>query len=256
MDNKDKIEKIAQLIIESNNIIVLSGAGMGTESQIPDFRSPGTGLWERLDPYEFGDIHSYMNNSENYFQMMLDVGLTIFKAKPNKGHKALTKLQKLGKLQGILTQNIDNLHQKARTKCTIVELHGTVNESICLRCSKIFPITTLVNKVLRNEDIICEECGGMLKPNAIFFGELLDSKVLQKAEEMIDKCDLLIVLGSSLVVSPVSYYPSRALSHGAKIVIINIQKTYIDDQAEVAIHDKIGEILPLIVDLVEKKLSY
>ena len=146
-------------------------------------------------------------------------------------------------------------YQKARTKCSIVELHGTVNESICLGCSKIFPITTLVNKVLRAEEVACEKCGGMLKPNAIFFGEPLDAKVIEQADKMIDNCDLLIVLGSSLLVSPVSFYPSRAISRGAKVVIINIQKTYIDDQAEVVIHDKIGKILPLIVDLVEKKLN-
>ena len=96
----------------------------------------------------------------------------------------------------------------------------------------------------------------MLKPNAVFFGEPLEAKIIKKADEMIDKCDLLIVLGSSLLVSPVSFYPSRAISHGAKVVIINLQKTYIDDQAEEVIHDKIGEVLPQIVDLVEKSLSY
>lgn len=254
MNDRHKLEKFAQLIIDSENIVVLSGAGMGTESSIPDFRSPGTGLWERMDPYEFGDINSYVGNTEKYFDMMLEVGVSIFKAKPNKGHKALTKLQKLGKLHGILTQNIDNLHQKAKTKCPIVELHGTVNESICLGCGRIFPITNLVNKVLKGQKIACDECNGMLKPNAIFFGEPLDSRVLQEADELIDSCDLLIILGSSLLVTPVSLYPSRAISRGAKVVIINIQKTYIDDQADVVIHDKIGSVLPLVIELVENKL--
>ena len=255
MDIKEKLEKIAQLIIDSENIIILSGAGMGTESNIPDFRSPGTGLWERIDPYEFGDINSYIRNKENYFKIMLDIGLQIFRGRPNKGHKALTKLYKLGKLYGILTQNIDNLHQKAHTKCPIIELHGNVNECKCMACEKIFPITTLVNKVLNGKQITCDECNGLLKPNAIFFGELLDSEVLEQADKLINKCDLLIVLGSSLVVSPASFYPTRAISKGAKLVIINIQDTYMDDKAEVVLHEKIGEVLPEIVDLVEKKIS-
>ncbi|MFX1275323.1 MAG: NAD-dependent deacetylase [Promethearchaeota archaeon] len=256
MDDKEKLEKLAQLIIDSNNIIVLSGAGMSTESGIADFRTPNTGLWETVDPYEFGDIRSYVNDTGNYFKMMLEVGLAIFRAKPNKGHKALTRLQKLGKLHGILTQNIDNLHKKARTKCEIVELHGTVTESKCMKCKKIFPITTLVNKVLSGKSVTCDECNGLLKPNAIFFGEPLEFNTLARADKLIDDCDLLIVLGSSLLVSPVSFYPARAISHGAKVAIINIQDTYIDAQAEVVIHDKIGDIFPLIVDLVEQKLSH
>ena len=102
----------------------------------------------------------------------------------------------------------------------------------------------------------CDECNGLLKPNAIFFGEPLDSTVIQQADDMIEKCDLLIVLGSSLLVSPVSFYPTKAISHGAKVVIINIQKTHIDPHAEVVLHEKIGDVLPLIVDIVESKLSH
>ncbi len=255
MDIKKKLEQVAQLIIDSDNIVILSGAGMSTESRIADFRTPGTGLWERIDPYEFGDISSYVGDTQNYFNMMLEVGLAIFKAKPNRGHKALTKLHKLGKLQGILTQNIDNLHQKARTKCTIVQLHGTVNEAKCLTCQKIFPITYLVNKILAGQDTTCIECGGLLKPNVIFFGEPLETNVIKQADEIINTCDLLIVLGSSLQVSPVSYYPTKVITRGAKLVIINIQDTYMDSQAEIVIHDKIGEIFPIIVEMVEKKLS-
>lgn len=251
---EEKQKKLAELILESNNIVVLSGAGMSTESSIPDFRSPGTGLWEQEDPYEFASIYSYRANATKNMSSMLELGLTIFKARPNKGHRALTKLQRLGKLTGILTQNIDRLHHKAKSK-NIIELHGNVMEAKCMQCRKIFPITVMVNQALRGSVPNCEECNGMLKPNAVFFGEPLESDVLQAADDMIENCDLLIVLGSSLVVYPVAFYPHKALSVGAKLAIINIQNTDMDDKAMVVIHDKIGDVLPPIVAMVEQELK-
>lgn len=251
---EDNIEKFAHLILESKNIVVLSGAGMSTESGIPDFRSPGTGLWEKVSPDEFASIHSYVSNTGKNLKFMLDMGLKIFKAKPNRGHKMLTKLQKLGKLNGILTQNIDGLHQKAYTK-NVIELHGTANEAICMRCKKVYPITTMINQVFKKQYVpSCEKCGGLLKPNAIFFGEALHSETLRRADELIEDCDLLIILGSSLLVYPVAFYPHKAISKGAKIAIINIQETDMDHNAEVVIHQKIGDILPKIVETVENKM--
>ncbi|MFX0003976.1 MAG: Sir2 family NAD-dependent protein deacetylase, partial [Candidatus Hermodarchaeota archaeon] len=125
---EEKFKKLADLILHSNNIVALTGAGMSTESGIADFRSPGTGLWEQVDPYEFASIHSYIANTSKNLKFMLETGKQIFKARPNKGHKALTKLQKLGKLKGVLTQNIDRLHHKAKTK-NIVEFHGNAYEA-------------------------------------------------------------------------------------------------------------------------------
>jgi NAD-dependent deacetylase len=254
-DLEKKISDFANLIIESNNIVALTGAGMSTESGIADFRSPGTGLWTKVDPNEFASIHSYISNTDKNLNFMLEMGITIFRAKPNKGHKSLTKLQKLGKLIGVLTQNIDGLHQKAHTK-NIVEFHGTVNEAKCLRCKKIYPITTMINQFLKERvSPYCEACNGLLKPNAIFFGEPLESEVLAAADNMIAECDLLIILGSSLLVYPVAFYPHKALSGGAKVAIINIQETEIDPYSEVVIHEKIGEVMPKIVEIVDKKIS-
>jgi len=254
-DLNAKIQKFAQLILDANNIVVLTGAGMSTESGIADFRSPGTGLWEKVNPDEFVSIHSYVSDTKKNLDFMLEMGLNIFKARPNKGHKMLTKLQKLGKLKGILTQNIDGLHQKAHSK-NIVELHGTAHEAICMGCNKIFPITTMINQVMKGENRpSCEACNGLLKPNAIFFGEPLRSEILSQADDMINNCDLLIVLGSSLLVYPVAFYPRKALSLGAKIVIINIQETDVDSYAEVVIHEKIGDIFPRIVNIVKKEIE-
>ena len=248
-----KIQKLAILILEAKNIVVLTGAGMSTESGIADFRSPGTGLWEKVDPYEFGSVSSYVANTGKNLNFMLEMGKHIFSARPNKGHKALTKLQKLGKLKGILTQNIDGLHIRAKSK-NVIELHGTALEAICMRCNKVVPITVMVNKFLTGSSPSCEQCNGLLKPNAIFFGEPLRSEVLQQADELIEGCDLFIVLGSSLLVYPVAFYPRKALSMGAKLAIINIQETDVDDDAEIVIHQKIGDILPQIIEIVEKKI--
>ncbi|MFX1425917.1 MAG: NAD-dependent deacetylase [Promethearchaeota archaeon] len=254
VDLEEKIKRLAELILDSKKIVVLTGAGMSTESGIADFRSPGTGLWEKVDPYEYASIDSYLSNPTKNLTLMLETGRAIFSAKPNKGHKSITKLQKLGKLKGILTQNIDRLHQKAKTK-NIVEFHGNVMEAKCLSCGEVFPITTMVNQVLQAKRPSCEICNGMLKPNAIFFGEPLEADVLAAADRMIADCDLLIVLGSSLVVYPVAWYPQKALSLGAKLAIINIQETNMDSVAEVVIHEKIGETFPKIVSIVEEKIN-
>jgi len=250
-----KLENLAQLIIDSNDIIALTGAGMSTESGIADFRSPGTGLWEKVDPYEFASINTYMANTSKNLEFMLEIGRIIFLARPNRGHKALTKLQKIGKLRGVLTQNIDRLHHKAHTK-NIVEFHGNAYEAKCLNCGQIYGITIMVNQVMKgNPTPSCEKCSGLLKPNTIFFGEPLEAETLQAADEMITICDLLLVLGSSLVVYPVALYPQKALSIGAKLAIINIQETDMDSAAEVVIHDKIGDVLPKVISLVNEKIS-
>jgi len=251
---EERIKKFAELILESNNIIALTGAGMSTESGIADFRSPGSGLWEKVDPYEFASIHSYIANTSKNLEFMLETGRQIFRARPNKGHKALAKLQKLGKLNGVLTQNIDRLHHKARTK-NIVEFHGNAYEAKCMTCGQIYEITYMVNQIMKgNYSPSCEKCRGILKPNAVFFGESLDSETLEAADKMIVDCDLLLVLGSSLVVYPVAFYPKKILSLGAKLAIINIQETDMDSVAEIVIHEKIGEVLPKVVTLVENQL--
>ena len=253
---EEKIDKLADIIIDSCNIVILSGAGISTESGIPDFRSPNTGLWTKVSPDEFASIHSYVSDTGKNLKFMLDMGGTIFKAKPNKGHKAITRLQKMGKLECVLTQNIDQLHQRARTD-NVIELHGNVNEAKCLRCGKIYPITVMINQILGGDySPSCEECRGLLKPNAIFFGEPLESDKLEEADKAISDCDLLIVLGSSLLVYPVAFYPHKALSCGAKLAIINIQKTDLDKNADVVIHEKIGDILPKVIERVEQKLQH
>ena len=252
---EEKIRKLAKLILNSNNIVALTGAGMSTESGIADFRTPGEGLWEKVDPYEFASIHSYIANTSKNLEFMLETGRNIFRARPNEGHKALTRLQKLGKLKGVLTQNIDRLHHKARTK-NIVEFHGNAYEAKCMTCGQVYEITVMVNQVMRGKTSpSCEKCRGLLKPNAIFFGESLESQTLEAADKMLLGCNLLLVLGSSLVVYPVAWYPSRVLSTGGKLAIINIQETNMDSVAEVVIHEKIGDVLPEVVSIVENKVE-
>jgi NAD-dependent deacetylase len=252
---EEKIEHCAELINESENVVALTGAGMSTESGIPDFRTPGSGLWTKVDPGEIASISSYVANPGKNMKFLLELGMQIFKAKPNEGHRALTRLQKMGRLEGVMTQNIDGLHQRAHTK-NVIELHGTANEAKCMKCDETYPITVLVNQIIKGDtQPTCKKCNGILKPNAVFFGEALESDVLQAADRMVGNCDLLIVLGSSLLVYPVAFYPQQAKSCGAKLAIINIQETPLDAQANIVIHKKIGKILPKIVDKVENGLK-
>jgi len=253
---KEKFQKFAELILESENILALTGAGMSTESGIPDFRSPGTGLWERMDP-SFADISTFTRNPTAFYKTMLEMGLNMIKAKPNAGHKSLTKLQKMGKLNGLMTQNIDGLHKRAHTK-NVIELHGSINEAICMgKCGKIFPITTLVNQLLLsgNPSSKCPDCDGVLKPNAVFFGEQLPAEALERADKLIKNCDLMLILGTSLLVSPANFLPYKALNVDAKLVIINREKTNIDNQCHVVIHNSIAEVLPKIVEIVASILD-
>lgn len=251
----DKIKKIARLIKDSNSIIALTGAGMSTESGIPDFRSPGTGIWEKIDPAKFASIDSFIKgfSLDELIDIISDMDITsIFTAEPNKGHKALAELESMGKLIGIITQNVDMLHQKAG--CTnVIEIHGSMNTASCLHCNKKIDFNEFLAKVIEQQKIPPKcDCGGIIKPDVVFFGEMLPEKSLSKSIEYASKCDLLLAIGSSLVVYPVANLPRLAKKHGAKLVIINKEKTPYDKVADVVIHDKIGNILPKVVEEVKR----
>lgn len=247
-----EVEKTAKLILEAKYAIVLTGAGISTESGIPDFRSPGTGLWSKVDPYEFGTASTFNQNPSNFFELARELAPTLFSARPNKGHRALAKLEKLGFIKVIITQNIDDLHQRAHTK-NILEVHGNLREGFCTHCEKIVPIWTLVEDFFAGKIPTCE-CGGMLRPNVVMFGEQPHN--IPESFQHAEKCDLCLVVGSSLVVMPINMVPQIALNHGAKLVIINhgpAAATHLDSQAFV-IREKAGIALPKILAKV-KELS-
>lgn len=248
-----KIEEVADLILRSRNTVAFTGAGISTESGIPDFRSPG-GIWSRFDPSDF-TIEKFLNDRESrkkQWKFLLEGGF-FADARPNLAHLALARLEKMGMLQGVITQNIDNLHQKAgNSPEKVFELHGNMGRVRCMSCNRLSPIGEIVRRVGEGEEIPeCLECSGILKPDVVLFGEALPGAVLSAAVGHASRCDLLLVIGSSLVVYPAAYVPAYALEGGAKLVIINLTATACDIDAAVVIHGKAGEVMERILARVE-----
>ena len=250
-------EKVADLIINAKKLVVFTGAGISTESGIPDFRSPG-GIWSRFDPEDF-TYQKFVSDPEarrKQWQMLGEGHLTT-EAKPNPAHYAIAELDRLGRLDCVITQNVDNLHQKAGVPDDkVFELHGNVLWAVCLSCGQRYPFEQIKARLDEGEEIPdCEACHGMLKPNAVLFGEQLPSEVLAEATNRSSNCDLFIVVGSTLVVYPAAYMPIYAVQAGAKLVIVNLSSTPMDGEAVVLLKAKAGEAMSRIVDKVKEKAS-
>ena len=251
-----KIGIVAEMVVQAGAVVVFTGAGISTESGIPDFRSPG-GIWTRFDPEDF-TIQRFLSSPETrkkQWRILLEGGL-IADAEPNRAHHAVAELERMGKLRCVITQNIDNLHQKAgNTPGNVYELHGNMKWLRCMSCDVRYPMDDMVDKYRFRDDIpSCEECGGILKPDVIFFGELLPELTLKRAIHHATTCDLLIVIGSSLVVYPAAHIPMYAKESGAKLVIINQTPTTSDTYADVVIHHSAGEVMERILGEVKKRL--
>jgi len=252
---KELIAKGAQLIAESKKILVFTGAGLSTESGIPDFRSPG-GIWDRYDPSDFyyQKIVSDQRAREKYWKMSSEYWEVMRDAKPNSAHLAIKKLEDMGKLLAIVTQNIDNLHQKAgNSPEKIIEIHGTAFAVTCLNCGKTYERGDIEQRIHNGEkDPRCDDCSGILKPATISFGQAMPQDKMALAFEYASQCDLCIVLGSSLVVYPAASVPEHAVSQGARVMIINLTPTPLDNQADLVIHDSVSKALDQMVNLVSK----
>ena len=251
------VNRVADLIINAKRIVIFTGAGISTESGIPDFRSPG-GIWDRFDPDDF-TYQKFVTDPESrrkQWQMLWEGGLTT-EAKPNPAHYAFTELDRLGKLDCVITQNVDNLHQKAGLPSEkVFELHGNMQWAVCLSCGRRYPFERIKVRLDESEGVPdCEACHGILKPDAVFFGEPLPENVLREATYRSSNCDLFIVIGSTLVVYPAAYMPIYAVNSGAKLVIINLSPTPMDQQATALIRAKAGEAMTKIIKRVREKVS-
>lgn len=249
--------KVADLIINAKRVVVFTGAGVSTESGIPDFRSPG-GIWSRFDPDDF-TYQKFIRDPEVRKKQwqMLGEGLLTTGAKPNPAHYAIAELDRLGKLDCVITQNVDNLHQKAGVPADkVFELHGNMQWAVCLSCGRRYPFEQIKARLDKGEEIPdCEVCHGLLKPDAVFFGEQLPQKVLEEATHRSSNCDLFIVIGSTLVVYPAAYMPIYATQAGAKLVIINLSSTPMDREAAVLIRAKAGEAMSRMIERVREKAN-
>ncbi|MDY7040593.1 MAG: NAD-dependent deacylase [Chloroflexota bacterium] len=249
------IERVAQLVLRARHTVVLTGAGHSTSSGIPDFRSPGSGLWEQANPMIVASLFAFRLRPQSFYEWIRPLARLMIEAKPNPAHYALAELEEMGLLHTVVTQNIDNLHQLAGSQ-RVLELHGHMREATCVRCYRVVPAEPIISKFLADGQVpVCEECGGVMKPNVILFGEQLPVQVLNEARGEARRCDLMLVAGSSLEVAPASHLPVIAHQHGAKVIIVNYQGTHMDTLAEVVIHADIAEVLPRTVEEVRKLMA-
>ena len=246
----DLIGKGAQIIKEANKILIFSGAGMSTESGIPDFRSPG-GVWSRYDPsdFYFDKIISSETTRERYWEMSTEFYGTMRDAVPNRAHLAIKALEDRGKLLAIVTQNIDNLHHKAgNSPERIIEIHGTAFSVSCLSCGKKYDRNDIQERLNSGVKVpYCDDCAGILKPDTISFGQAMPEDKMADAFMYASECDLCIVLGSSLVVYPAASVPVHAVQNGARLIIINRDETPLDAEADLVCHESLSKALGQMV---------
>ena len=245
----DPIALVRAWVSSSRRVVALTGAGISTESGVPDFRGP-QGLWTRNPKAErLSNIHYYMSDPD-VRRLAWQQRLThpAWHAEPNAGHLALVDLERAGKLHALITQNIDGLHQKAGSSPdTVIEVHGTVRECVCMHCGRRGPMHIALERVRAGEaDPPCRDCGGILKSATISFGQPLVPIVIERAMMAARAADLLLAIGSTLQVYPVAGAVPRAKSAGARIVIINAEPTQFDDIADAVIRAQIEEVLPAI----------
>jgi NAD-dependent deacetylase len=246
MSLDDSIKLAAELIGNSRHMVAFTGAGHSTASGIPDFRSPGSGLWEKANPMLVASIWAFRLDPKTFYDWIRPMADTLLNATPNPAHVALAELEAMGILKTVITQNIDTLHQRAGSR-RVLELHGHMREATCIRCYKEVPIDPALQQSLRNGNIPRCECGGVLKPNVILFGEQLPIRVLNLAMAEARRCDLILVAGSSLEVTPAADIPYLAVEHGAQAIIVNLQPTLFDPCAKVVIHGDVADVLPRFV---------
>jgi NAD-dependent deacetylase len=244
------IEFCVELFRKAKRAVVLTGAGFSTPSGIPDFRSEGTGLWSREEPLEVASLQTFRTHPEKFYAWFQPLTRQIFEACPNAAHAALAKLEKAGRVQCVLTQNIDMLHQKAGSN-HVVELHGTLKTLSCTQCFRQFDSAPYL-KPFVEEKILprCPHCNALLKPDVILFGEQLPQKAWYEAQRESRNCDLMMVAGSSLEVMPVAGLPMQALDRGAHLIIINNSPTYLNVRADAAIQENVSDIIPAIAEQV------
>ena len=239
------VQTLAQFIHKAQRILIFTGAGISTESGISDYRSKG-GLWDRFQPVTIQEFMMSHEKRKQYWQQKLELYKSFARGvAPNDGHKVIVEIERMGKLRGIITQNIDGLHQQAgSTAEKILELHGTNRETICLSCGDKTSWPDVYQRLKEGEEVPqCRKCGGLLKPNTISFGQALDPLVLKTSLMWARDCDLLLAIGSTLLVEPAASIPRIAKGFGARLVIHTISSTPLDDQADLKITTSIGETL-------------
>jgi len=242
------IDRLADMIRESRRIVVFTGAGISTESGIPDFRSPG-GIWTKYQPIEFRDFISSEEKRKESWRRKFATESVLNEAKPNKGHLAVADLHHQGKLSCVITQNVDGLHQASGIPdAKVIELHGNATYVKCLDCGKRYELADVKRQFVQTEKPpVCGICMGYIKTATISFGQSMPVPEMREAEKESLSCDLFIAMGSSLVVFPAAGFPQIAKQNGSKLVIINRDETGFDDLADLVLYQEIGVALSTAV---------
>ena len=217
--NDDLINKTARAIHRSNKVVAFTGAGISVESGIPDFRGAG-GLWEKYDPSEYATIEAFHANPQKVWRMLREMGSLLESSRPNPAHLALSRLEDMGHVRSVITQNIDSLHQEAGSK-RVIEFHGTHKKLVCLSCGRIYDRGEVQMEILPPR---CR-CTGVLKPNVVFFGESIPWGAHLEAQQEAKNCEVMLVIGTSAVVSPACDLPVMAKGNGAVIIEVNLEET-------------------------------
>jgi NAD-dependent deacetylase len=239
-------ERLARLIRDHQPCVALTGAGISTESGIPDFRSPG-GIWEQYDPMEYATIDAFRRDPVkvwDFYAKRLDV---LRDAQPNAAHVALAELERLGLLEAVITQNIDRLHELAGSG-DVVEVHGSIRTSVCLVCGATATFDDVVELLVDAPAPACPRCGAILKPGVVMFGELLPEAEIDRAFELARRARLLLVVGSSLEVHPVAGLPLETLEAGGVLAIVNREPTPLDSVASLVLAGGAGDVLSAVVE--------
>ncbi len=240
------VQQAAELIHDASYVMVLTGAGVSTPSGIPDFRSPSSGIWNKLDPMAVASIWGYHDNPQAFYRWFMPLARQIRQARPNPAHLALAEMEQFARLHVLVTQNIDGLHQMAGSK-HVVELHGHLRSATCLECGRQIALDQVWLLAEQGQVVRCQACNGLIKPDVILFGEPLDYDALRVAQEGALFCDVLISIGTSLEVEPAADLPHLARRSGSRVIIINRQPTIADKIADLTIHDDVATVLPAIV---------
>ena len=241
----DQDRRLSELIETSRHLVVFTGAGVSTESGIPDFRSPGTGLWTKNQPIQFQDFLGSEEMRRETWRRKIEIDKTLAKAEPNDGHKAITRLVQSRPGKCVITQNIDGLHQASGVpEHQVIELHGNTTYAACLECEERHELDEIKAAFLADETLpLCRICSGIVKSATISFGQPMPEDKMQAAQDQAKASDLFLSIGSSLVVYPAAGLPLLAKQHGANLVILNREPTPFDDAADLVIHAEIGATL-------------
>jgi NAD-dependent deacetylase len=238
--------ELASLIRAANSVVALTGAGVSVPSGIPDFRSPGTGLWEKVDPMEVAHIDAFHRDTKRFWSFYRPRFAQLGDKQPNPAHHALAELECRGMLDAVITQNIDRLHTKAGSEC-VVEVHGSIATSSCTSCSTSYPLERVGELFDHDGVATCACCMGKVKPDVVLFGELLPAAPMEEAQELCAGADLLLCVGSSLEVFPVAGLPELTLAGGGRVAIVTKGPTPYDDRAAVRLDgdvvDELGAVL-------------